>query len=105
MNFIDKIKLMQNFDSIFTIKTGKFIHLKNKCYKVPKLFTVFFKIYYNIIAPMLILFIFLLSPHIFNNLLFQFLQSIVIFLLLEIVLFILLPLKIVPCWEENIQNK
>jgi len=106
MNFKEKLKLLYNFEDIFFIKTGKFIHHKNKCYKVPKLFTMIFKFYYySGIAAMILLFIFLLSPHIFDNLLLQFLQSLVIFMLLEIIFLFLLPLKIIPCWEENIKFK
>jgi len=105
MNFKEKLKLMYNFEDIFFIKTGKYIHHKNKCYKVAKLFTIFFKFYYySGIAAMILLFIFLLSPHIFDNLLLQFFQSLLIFILLEVILFLLLPLRIVPCWEENIKH-
>ena len=106
MNFIDKLRLIRDFDSIFTIKVGKFVHHKNKCYKVPKVLTTIFKIYYyGGIAPMLLLFIFLGSPHIFDNLILQFFQSILIYILLEIVLFTILPLRAIPCWEENIKYK
>ncbi len=95
MRIIDKIKMIDNISLIFSIKIGKLIKKNNKCYQVPKWFAIFFKIYYS--APIFFIFLFLLMPHFFSNLYLQICESLVVYLIIEYLMVLLIPLKEIKC--------
>ena len=108
MKFRTKLRLIDTFVDIFSIKLGKIILNKEdkKCYRVPKVISVFFSIFhYGGIGALLLFFIFLMLPNIFNSIILTALVATGIYLLLEILIFILLPFKEVNCWEKSLQEK
>ncbi len=100
MYFLEKVKFINSLEKIFTIKTGKLIKINDKCYKANKWFSVFFKYYYSFAIPIIaVIFIFLLMPHYFENLVLQFFEAIMVILLVEYFLVILAPLNEVSCLD------
>ena len=95
-----KLQYIKDFTDIFTIKLGKSIkdtHTK-ECYRVPKIISSFFHIYYygGAIA-LVIIFIFLLLPNIFDSILITFIITLLIYMLFEVLVLLVLPLKKIKC--------
>lgn len=108
MKFKTKLKFINSFVDIFSIKLGKIIRNKedNKCYCVAKFVSVFFSIFhYGGLGALLLLFIFLLLPNIFSSVVLTAFVSMGIYLLLEIIMLLLLPFDEVNCWEKSLQEK
>lgn len=108
MNIKTKIKFIDSFVSIFSLKLGKIIKNKEdgKCYRVPRIVSTIFSIYhYGGIGALLAFFIFLLLPNIFNSIVITILVALILYIIMEIFLILLLPFKEVPCWEKKLQEK
>jgi len=95
----NKFSLMQDIDTIFNLKIGSIIKNKeNNCYQTLKFISLFFKFYYYSGTVLFILiFMFLLMPHFFNNLWFQIFETLGIYIVLEILIFFIIPIKKVKC--------
>ena len=104
MKMKDKIKLIDSFSSIFSIKLGKIVQSKTdkKCYYVAKpISSIFGAYYYGGINSFLLLIIFLLLPNILNSLLVTIIIATVIYLIFELFLFLIVPLKEIECWKKH----
>ena len=101
MNFKDKINLLkQDWTYIFSIKSGKVIELKNKCYQVTKFIALFFDIYYGgtLVAPMFLIWI-VVDEYIIHDFYISIGLSILIYLILEFIFYMGIPIKEVKCWD------
>jgi len=95
-----KLKLLQSFTDIFAIKTGAIRKVDKKCYKVKRWFEILFKVYYHSsVVYFIVLFMFLLQPHFFNNLLLNIFETIIMYIILEFLIIFILPIEKVPCWR------
>ena len=93
-----KLKYIKNFTDIFRIKEGEALIHNKRCYKVLPYISTFFKFYYySGTIFLVVLFLFLLMPHIFDNLYVQILETIITYIFIEYILIIFLPLKEVKC--------
>ena len=101
---MNKIKLVKNIADIFSIKTGAIKKLDSKCYKVKRWIEVGFKIYYSLPVYFAVMFLFLLQPHWFNNIIMRFVETIVLYIVLEYLLVLVMPVEEVPCWKKNLQD-
>ena len=104
MKLKEKIKHIDSFSSIFSIKLGKITKSKTdkKCYYVPKpISSIFFVYYYGGISPSLLVAIFLMLPNILDSLLLTMIIATVLYLMLEVFLFVVAPLKEIECWKKN----
>jgi len=97
MNIIEKVKLIDKLSIIFTIKSGKRIKKEKICHQVPKWVSVFFKFYYLAPVYTVVFFLFLLMPHFFENLYMQVAETLVLYVLVEYLFLLVLPIKKVPC--------
>ncbi|CAA6816976.1 MAG: Unknown protein [uncultured Sulfurovum sp.] len=108
MKFKTKLKFIDSFVDIFSIKLGKIVLNKEdkKCYSVPKAVSIFFSIFhYGGIGALLLLFIFLMLPNVFDSIIITGFISVGIYLLLEFFIFMLIPFKEIKCWEKSLQEK
>ena len=101
MTIKEKIALLKkNPGNIFLIKGGKIIVKNHHCYRVPKIITNIFKIYYFSGAGFYALFaIVYFVPDFLNNFYIRFCISLCIYLSIEILLFFLVPIKKHLCWQ------
>jgi len=103
-----KLKYINSIADIFSIKLGKIVidDKTKECYRVPKIVSTFFSIFhYGGMGALLAVFIFLLLPNIFNSIVVTIIVAIAIYLLLEILILLFLPLKKINCWEKSLQEK
>ena len=100
MKIITKLRFIDSFSSIFSIKLGGIV--KNtedgKCYQVPKIASTFFSIFhYGGIGALLTLVIFLSLPNIFNCILFTMFISMIIYIFIEFIIILILPYTEIKC--------
>ncbi len=103
-----KLKFIKSITDIFSIKLGKIVvdDVTKECYRVPKIVSSFFSIFhYGGIGALLAVFIFLLLPNIFNSISITIIVALIIYLLFEVLMLLLLPLKKINCWEKSLQEK
>ena len=94
MKIIDKIKMINTFNKIFAIKSGEIIIYDKKYYQSPRWSTFIFDWYYSLVLfGGSILFLFLLGPHYFDSLYLQFFETLILYLLIEYLLALLMPIK------------
>ena len=101
MNFKDKINLIkQDWAYIFSVKSGKVIELKNQCYQVPKIIALFFDIYYGgaLVAPMFLIWI-AVDEYIIHHFYTSIGLTILIYLILEFIFYMIIPIKKIKCWD------
>ena len=101
MNFSNKLNLIKDdWAHIFSVKTGKVIEFKNKCYQVPKLIALFFDLYYGgaLIAPMFLLWI-AVDRYIIHDFYISIGLTIIIYLILEFILYMIIPIRETKCWN------
>ena len=107
LDFKSKYKLLKSFSSVFSIKAGKVFKTKDgKCYRVNGWFAVLYKIYsFLLFSELAIVWVFLLYIFVEQIISLWWLNLIVcvfIYLLTEVVVVALIPLKKVPCWEKSL---
>ncbi len=103
---MNKLKLIKSFIDIFSIKLGAIKKVDNKCYKVKRWIEITFKIYYYSSAIyFVILFMFLMQPHIFDNILMKFIETIALYIIFEFIIIFIMPIEEVPCWEKSLKEK
>jgi len=103
MNFKDKINLIkQDWAYIFSAKKGKLIEKGNKCYQVNKFFSwIFYLYYYSGLVFFVLFFIFLLQPHYFDTLIMRGIETIILYLIIESIIFFVLPIKKIVCRDKH----
>ena len=105
MKNINIIKNITTLFDMFSIKTGKIIKVEKKCYQVNKWISLFHKVYYSGPIYLLMVVLYLALPHIFTNIYIQMVETLLIFIVMEIVIFLIVPFTEVPCWQKNLQDK
>ena len=103
MNFQDKINLIkEDWAYIFSLKKGKLIEKGNICYQVNKLFSwIFYLYYYSGLVFFVLFFIFLLQPHYFDSLMMQSIETLIVYSIIETIIFFILPIKKIVCKEKH----
>ena len=98
----NRLVLIKDFFTIFKMKEGAIVkNNKNVCYKVKNWISIFFKFYYYSGSIFFVyIFMFLLLPHLFENLFFQIIESAMYYIILELFLVFIIPLEKVKCWEK-----
>ena len=89
---MNQINVINSIGDIFNTKTGKIKKFNGKCYRIKKWVGVMFRYYYSGIVGFVVIFLFLLQPHYFDNLLFQFTETIILYLIFEFILSFLIPI-------------
>ena len=102
MTLKTKIKSIKIGHDIYAIKLGKFLKVDNQCYQTSKLFRTIFKVYYYLIVPNFFIFAFLLMPHYFDNLALRFMETFILYLVIDYILVLLVPLKKVHCLSPEL---
>ena len=107
MNIKDNFRLIFPLSNIFTIKEGKIvIDKEGKCYKTADWVSWIFKIYYySGLIFIVFVFLFLLMPHFANSLWGRLIETTVLYFLLELLLFLLIPIRRAKCWERELQKQ
>lgn len=101
MNIYLNFKLINTFSNIFTIKVGKIVKFEKKYYQLNTIISNIFKFYYNSgICAFSFIFLFLLQPHYFDNLLFRIAESILIYIFIESLITLILPIKEVSQYKD-----
>ncbi len=95
MTLKNKLYLLKNISIVFYAIGGEIIKdSKKNCYQTKKVISTLYRTYhFSGISAFVLLFIFLGIPHFFDNIMFQFLETIFYYLIIEIVIFFLIPLK------------
>ena len=102
MNFSDKIDLIkQDWAHIFSVKSGQVIRKNNACYQVPKAIAILFDIYYGGLIFLVVLIMFLMQPHFFENILLRGVETLLLYGAIEALVFFMVPLKKVKCWQTH----
>ena len=102
MNFSDRLDLIkQDWANIFSVKTGQVIRRHNTCYQVPKVIAVLFDLYYGGLVFLVVLFMFLLQPHFFENVFLKGLETLLLYTAVEALVFFIVPIKKVKCWQTH----
>ncbi len=87
-----KMLLSTSLTKSFALKTGSIVTIGKNCYQTHPLISTLFKYYYVGPAPFVLIFLFLLMPHWFDNLYLQAMETILLYLIAEWLLTLLLPL-------------
>jgi len=100
MRYRDKINLLkQDWTYIFSVKSGKVIELKNKCYQVPKFIAILFDIYYG---GFIIVSLFLIWMSIYEYIINDFYSSIgvsiLVYFIIEFICYMIIPINEIKCW-------
>ena len=94
MKFFNKLQLLNNFFDLFSIKLGKkFLDNKNDIYQTNKLISFIFHFYYGGVVYFVILFLFLLTPHFFTNIFLEIFETLVLYIIIEVLTIFFIPLK------------
>ena len=103
----NKLNILKNdFLNFYYIKGGEIVkNTNNECYKIKPWISSFFKFYYlSGIFGFIIIFMFLLIPHFFDNLFFQIIETCIIYLMIEVLIFFVIPLNKINC-NQTIKPK
>jgi len=101
MNIIEKIKLIDNLSKVFSIKAGTVIKKESKSYQVPLWCSFIFSTYYHTTACFFaFVLLYMTQAHYFDNIVMQFFESLIIYLLAEYLVVIFLPLDEVSALED-----
>ena len=93
--------IKQDWAYIFSIKTGKVVDTSNHCYQISKWIAWVFHFYYYSGLPFVLIFFLIYLSSIFTDIFYiRVIYSLFIFLLLEFVAFILMPLNKIKCWQK-----
>ena len=95
-----KLKLIKkDFLNPFFIKTGKVIEIDNKCFQVPKWISIIFYIYYSGVIFISIFILFTVVDIYIKNLFLSFILTLILYYIIEVIVFLFVPLKNIPCYK------
>ena len=96
-----KLKLIKkDFLNPFFIKTGKVIEIDNKCFQVPKWISTIFYIYYSGVIFISFFILFTIVDIYIKNLFLSFIASLILYYIIEVIIFLFIPLKDKPCYKR-----
>jgi len=108
MKFNDKINMFySNLDLIFKVKIGKVVRKGNDCYQVSKWIRWFFKLYYygGIFSYVIFIIWVFIVEYISNNIYIISLLTMIIYLVLEFLLSLSIPIYKIKCWKTSNPSK
>jgi len=108
VNCKNRLKLIGNFSDIFSLKGGDIFKCKidNNCYHTPKWFIWSITIWYQFAF-----FLFIWLAFVFNaytpleGWFTPLLASVSTFIVLEFLIFLIMPLKKIECWKVNMESQ
>jgi hypothetical protein len=94
MKFVDRLMLIKSLWKIIDVKTSSVIECNGKHFQVSNWIAKLFNIYYSYaLFGWIILFVFLLMPHIFENLLLQIIEALIVYIAFEYFLIFFLVIR------------